>query len=100
MGTEICSFLSGKDQTRRTVTWTGWADLTSGLGGGWVENRGDETGGGDEEREDCVLGNTRLGKERQLPQVPLEFTHVGNPDFTPTDHPQNRFVKGAKIGVC
>ena len=27
-----------------------------------MENRGDETGGGDEEREDCVLGNTKLGK--------------------------------------
>ena len=32
-----------------------------------MENRGDETGEGDEEREDCVLGNTRLGKVRQLP---------------------------------
>ena len=61
-------------------------DLTRGEGGSREESSGDEAGGGDEEREegpvDGVLGSTRLGKERQLSQIPLDFTRAVNPDIT------------------
>ena len=70
----------------------GRLDLTSGEGGSREESSGDEAGGGDEEREegpvDGVLGSTRLGKERQLSQIPLDYdkkssyTQAVNPDFT------------------
>ena len=61
-------------------------DLSSSEGGSREESSGDEAGGGDEEREegpvDGVIGSTRLGKERQLSQIPLGFTQAVNPDIT------------------
>ena len=58
----------------------GGLDLAGGKGGNREEGSGNEVGGGDEEGAespvDGIIGWTRVGEKRQLPQNVLEISHL------------------------